>query len=360
MITTAKKRTWVAIAICLAAMAVVFTSCSPTQNDGSPNDVYVAGSEYTSQAQTTTYATLWINGTAQHLSDGSKNTTATSVYVTPADDVYVAGYQDNGTGINRIPKLWKNGIEQNLDNAGSNIGAYSVCVSGNNVYVAGDNATLWMNGKAQQLPIYSTATNRYAFSVTVDNNKNVYVGGTVFYPNIYDNGHQGSPVAKVWKNGVPIDIPDSLGWGKGICTEGNDVYLVGQQEQQVTPGVAEYKWVAVLWAYNKKQNLSNKSRNASAESVYVLDSTIYVAGYEYDLTFNNLSPKLWKIRNGIITEQPLNGSGEWGLARCVFLYGNDVYVAGNGSFGIGYWKNGNPIDISNKKVGGSSFSVFVK
>jgi hypothetical protein len=77
------------------------------------------------------------------------------------------------------------GISDNLSDA------YSVCVSGDNVYVAGyvrygsEIATLWVNGVAQQLSYLSSA----AMSVFVSGD-DVYVAGHV-------NSH-----ATVWKNCV--------------------------------------------------------------------------------------------------------------------------------------------------------------
>ena len=58
------------------------------------------------------------------------------------NDVYVAG-KVNGTAT-----LWKNGIEQTLNFQEP---AYSVYVSGTDVYVIGEKVTLWKNRVAQRL-----------------------------------------------------------------------------------------------------------------------------------------------------------------------------------------------------------------
>jgi hypothetical protein len=62
-------------------------------------------------------------------------------------------------GYNGHPVLWKNGVAQELTEGNgyaTNSNAYSVFVSGNDVYVAGfdNSARLWKNGVAQELNGY--------------------------------------------------------------------------------------------------------------------------------------------------------------------------------------------------------------
>src|SRR5690606_31364312 len=58
-------------------------------------------------------AKIWKNGVAQDLTDGSTLAFAYSVFVS-GSDVYVSGSESNGT--NHDAKLWKNGIAQDLTN----------------------------------------------------------------------------------------------------------------------------------------------------------------------------------------------------------------------------------------------------
>lgn len=67
-------------------------------------DVYVAGHEFQG---TEAVVTLWENGTAQTITDGTRMAIATSVYVTDGD-VYIAGYESNS--VNYVAVLWKNGV----------------------------------------------------------------------------------------------------------------------------------------------------------------------------------------------------------------------------------------------------------
>src|SRR5690606_28029676 len=109
----------------------------------SGGDVYIVG--YVDNS-TTRVATLWKNGVAQDLSDGTNTTYARSVFVS-GSDVYVSGYEYNGTKY--VAKLWKNGVAQNLTSGIVDVQTYSVYVSGSDVYVAGHDghhAAIWKNG----------------------------------------------------------------------------------------------------------------------------------------------------------------------------------------------------------------------
>ena len=78
---------------------------------GSTADVYVAG--YGSQAglDANRVATLWKNGVATRLTDGTWEAYARSVAVS-GGDVYATGYEYDGA--HYIAKVWKNGVATDL------------------------------------------------------------------------------------------------------------------------------------------------------------------------------------------------------------------------------------------------------
>jgi hypothetical protein len=251
----------------------------------SGNDVYVAGYTFSPGE-----AILWKNGTAQSLNNGH---VAYSVYVS-GNDVYVAG--DGYYETNYVAKLWKNGTEQSLSGSTNTTKARSVFVSGNDVYVAGSEYTgygsydpdykstakLWKNGIAQSLS--NGTNNAEAYSVYVSGN-DVYVAGN-------QESGKGRKVATLWKNGVAQSLSGSTSYAEAysVFVSGNDVYVAGYEEKET--GV-----IATLWKNGTAQSLSHSTNYAEARSVYVLSSNVYVAGYEY--TDNGLHgfAKLWK--NGV-------------------------------------------------------------
>ena len=116
----------------------------------SDGDVYVAG--YQNNGSQRTVAKLWKNGEADDLSDGTGNADATAIAVS-GSDVYVAGYEDH-TKV--VAKLWKNGVAQDLSDGTENTWVYATAVSGDDVYAAGQEgnfykAKMWENGVVHDL-----------------------------------------------------------------------------------------------------------------------------------------------------------------------------------------------------------------
>ncbi len=121
------------------------------------NDKYVAGNQ-NNPTTGLAMATIWKNGVYTTLTDGDNSVgVAKSVFVVGAD-VYVAGYEQenySGGGLT-FAKYWKNGAPVKLSTSNSN--ATSIAVFDNDVYVAGweDNGTrnvakYWKNGTAINL-----------------------------------------------------------------------------------------------------------------------------------------------------------------------------------------------------------------
>ena len=80
--------------------------------------------------------------------------------------------------------------------------------------------------------------------------------------------------------------------------------------------------------------LTDGSKDASANSVFVVGEDVYTAGYEYNGT--NYVAKVWKNKKAIFKT---DGSKDAG-ANSVYVVGDDVYVAGSERGAVKVWKNG--------------------
>lgn len=152
-------------------------------------------------------ADIWKNGVVTNLFTGKGSHSDDSQFgemVVNNGDLYVAASIPTYYGA-YIAEYFKNGIATKLSDSTNSSNATSICIVGNDVYVAGSfsekatfgqgpyKATYWKNGKAVYLT--NASQNAYATSITVVG-KDVYVAGNE------SNGK--NDIAKYWKNGVPV------------------------------------------------------------------------------------------------------------------------------------------------------------
>ena len=352
----------------LIPMVLLFaTGCSKDNDDPTPEpdpvyDVYVAGYERNGSNDV---AMLWKNGKPQTLTDGANHAYAQSVYVSGSSsasgqaDVYVSGQEYNGSKY--VAKIWKNGNPQTLTDGTNHANAYSVYVAGSSsgsgpadVYAAGFEhngsnsvAILWKNGVAHTL---SDGTNRAEAKSVFVSDKNVYVVGYELKSHI--------SIAKLWillavetENGVAQDLTDGTNHAEAhaVYVSDGDIYVAGNESNGSSS-------VAMLWKNRTPQTLTNGTIHAKAHSVYVSDGDIYVAGYDRASPLNDRA-RFWK--NGTAE----NLSDLPSIAYSVYATGNDVYVAGfdyNSSSTVAkLWKNGEAQDLTDGTNHALASSVFV-
>ena len=383
------------LALSLIIAAILFVACKSkniiAEGKSSPQpDVYVAG--YVEmpwkEDRSTDIATVWKNGIAQYLTDGTAGyAEARSVFVS-GEDVYVAGYEGN------VAMLWKNGLAQNLTDGTLVARAYSVFVSGKDVYVAGyidkpytefyetsiftgmdttilvcsAHATVWKNGVAQNLT-EGIAGYAEAHSIFVSGD-DVYVAG-------YE-GESINTVAMLWKNGVAQKLFD--GGANSVFVLGNDVYVAGagintfeiEADNDVIDDYIEgpriYRFpFAVLWKDGVAQKLVDentvtvlshedldKVEISAANSVFVSGNDVYVTGYEGGRGESDRLYMLWK--NGVA--QKFADSSYWDSSS-VFVLDNDVYTTGGRTTSV--WKNGveQNLVVDETAISSRTYSVFV-
>jgi hypothetical protein len=234
--------------------------------------------------------------------------------------------------------------------------AFSVFVSGDNVYVAGCEfdannkaiATLWKNGVPTAL-----ADGTEACSVFVSGS-DVYVAGS-------KRDAPGKEIAMIWKNGKPTVLTNGTNnsTAKSILVSGDDVYVAGAVDLEV-------KARATVWKNGVPTTLPDSTKDAFANSIFVSGGDVHVAGAEYivkpirngdEVNSSNIVAKVWK--NGVETLSINNAA-----VRSIHVVGGDVYVAGYEKNSEGrnvarVWKNGVPIALGDATSGDSAMAVFV-
>lgn len=324
-------------------------------------DVFIAG--YDNDGTSSNIAQIWEeDGTKHNLTNGTQFARANSVFVYN-NDVYAAGYEYNGTKY--VAKIWKNGIPQNLTNGTQHARANAVFVYDGDVYAAGyeENGTklvakAWKNGVVQNLT--DGSKNAHAESIFVSNG-DVYVVGIEYDYSV--DGNNVNSVIKLWINGTAQDLTSGFRSvnAKSIFVHGTDVYVAGNEHNGT-------EYIAKVWKNGNAQNLTDGSSSAVANSVFVSNGNVYVAGYEY--IGAEAQPRLWI--NGV--EEPLNydTNKDGGQANSVYVSGSDIYVAGtiketnsagtSSCSSAAFWKNGqvqfisaSPSCVQNTAM----FSVFV-
>ena len=296
-------------------------------------DVYVAG--FDNDGSSSNIAQIWEgDGTKHNLTSGNTNASANDVFVYNGD-VYAAGSERIGT--KSVAKIWKNGTAQNLTNGTQHASARSIFVFEGDVYAAGfeNNGTnhiakIWKNGNVQILS--DGSKNAEAESIYISNG-DVYVVGIEYDYSV--DGNNVNSFIKLWKNGVAQNITNGVNSvnAKSVFVHNNDVYVAGNEYNGT-------KYIAKLWKNGNAQNLTTGTNHAYAESVFVTNGDVYVAGYD------GTQPKLWI--NGVEETLNYDGNLDGGSVNSVYVSGSDVYAAGhltesNGSETCNYaalWKNG--------------------
>ena len=109
--------------------------------------------------------------------------------------------------------------------------------------------------------------------------------------------------------------------------------------------------ISVVWKNGMEIQLTDMENEAEANSVFVSDADVYVAG-----RVDNYAV-VWK--NGVI--QKLTAGNYQAIAKSVYVSGGDVYVAGFENGVAKLWKNGILQSlITDESKSSSANSVFVK
>ena len=263
-------------------------------------------------------------------------------------NIYATGFQDSQGVV--ILRYWKNGIPFTLPNHAnlidvSSLSTTGIAVSGDDVYVSGDDfneltkhsaATYWKNETPFALgdPNYDT----YATAIAVSG-IDVYVSG---YEYRYDlNTNTGNSSALYWKNGVPVILGDTISYSyaESIAVSGKDVYVAG-----IWSAGPNAPSIAVFWKNGTKTVLTDTTVTETAILMIGSGTDIYPAWAEY----NNMGLVQYGNNGMAIPLQTVPGLSS--AVTSMTVSGNDLYASGNNfnngyiggsDYNAVYWKNGN-------------------
>ncbi|QQT33049.1 hypothetical protein I6I99_10975 [Sphingobacterium multivorum] len=311
-------------------------------------------------------------------------------------DVYIAGSWFDRKTQQTLAAYFKNGEPvvlrdgQNLARTESRLSlARSIAINGNDIYVVGnildsrgrDKAAYWKNQKYISLPIKlqsnGDSETSYANGIEVSNG-NVFIfpyqTGTNYYylkngvetnfPDLINPGQindrvhfmsgndiylaYGAEVAAYWKNGVKIQLENTMGRPNhlqvsSIFVSGSDVYVAGYKSYAGTVSGTN-RSMAVYWKNGQEVILSTGSgiyATRLTSSIFVVGSDVYVAGMSVDPNTGEPMAVYWKNGQMVI----LAKGQTFTQALAIAVAGNDVYVAGEHSNYKVYWKNGQEIKL---------------
>jgi hypothetical protein len=304
----------------IIAVTITADACRKNSTPAPAKNVYVAGNFIDR-------AVYWKNDSLIYL--GAAPSDAYAICIS-GNDVYIAGYEF-GSSNNTLATYWKNGNPVHLTDGTYSAEATSIAISGNDVYVAGyqtpqsghTEAVYWKNGVPVTL---SPGSATIANGISVANDS-VYVAGSYGGDAVY------------WANQKVFFLSDLTSYATDIKVSGSDIYVTGD-------AVASSSIQAFYWKNGVPTQLS--TIGGLANSIAIAGNDIYVAGYEYivDTPTDNSVATYWQnniphhLSDGT---KPENATG-------IFVSGNDVYVSGfegDGSLSIvKYWKNGVPVTLT--------------
>jgi hypothetical protein len=303
----------------------------------SGSDVYVAGAVGGSNLQGHDIATYWKNGNPYPLTDGTQEGYSNALAVS-GNDVYVAGgyfggWDSSGNQLPGFAGYWKNSSPVDFSNGSWGIEIRSIFVSGSDVYVAGavdvttqvgpnsyyetPVATVWKNSVPTQLtdPLHFSR----AFSVFVSGT-DVYVAGEAA-----QTAQQLDYTATYWKNGVPITVPASAGSSysslTGIFVYGSDVYVAGGDSLNGAEYWKNGTLVPLLGSYTGQMVVSSGGHTYVAGTNYptyaIGPGIIDGVARGHATSYNYIGATYWKDGYGV----PLAPSAYTSVATAITVVG---------------------------------------
>lgn len=124
-------------------------------------------------------------------------------------------------------------------------------------------------------------------------------------------------LATIWVDGVPTVLSnEGLSEANAVAVYNNDIYVAG------TESLGNGNDILKLWKNNISESLTDGKHHVEARDIVVSEGNVYIAGNQYIGSLNSSIATVWK--NG----QAISLSDERSEANAVYVYNNEVYVAG--------------------------------
>ena len=299
---------------------------------------------------TNPYPGYWINGTWVQLSSSHSTYGEVRALSVSGGKVLAAGAGLIASAGSRFPTgYWLDGNWADLAlPSGYDWGnVYSIVVSGNDLYLAGEifpgyAPGYWLNGTWNGLPTPPGSDVAQAYSLAVSGT-DVYAAGW--------KDSNGAALPGYWLNGTWVDLPLPSGSVGGlvesIVVSGSDVYAAGFADASgaAYAGSPGY-WLNGSWV---GLALPTGLTEGAVTSLVVSGTDVYAAGFSQSA--NAIVPGYWLNGTWVGLTVPLGSDG--GAVTSLVLSDGKVYVAGYSgsldiSFGIagfsstipGYWVDG--------------------
>lgn len=320
---------------------------------------YIAG--YVINENNYSVATVWKDGVAISLTDGTKNSVANSVFEIEGD-IYAGGYIDMDNNKGLCPIIWKNGkVDASLCNE-STSGSINSITKANNIFYAVGCYGEWVDGEYYEFPAIWKDGIRMPLLETPGEASSLSVVGNDVYVGGYEKISKDLSSRIIWKNGTSEKIGED-----GFLADVKALYVDAQNPSDVYLG--GYIWKSgesFTTAYQCKNGeelfLTDGSTHAGVGSIIEYQGNIYAAGYignEYDI----LLSVVWK--NGQVYKIMSDGDKEGHSSINSFLIVDSIeYACGTCNFEdesptAVLWVNGIKTELA-KNVKSEAKSLFIR
>lgn len=213
----------------------------------------------------------------------------------------------------------------------------------------GSSVKCWKNGEV--VPVGpDNGTGLYWVNLSLSDGN---ISGKDIYISAEYNGYSqdDNNYSKYWMNTTRISPTGSdVCYTSKIVVSDNDVYAVGTEVATTVPNTNTR--IATYWKNGMKVRLTDGKRYASAVSIAISGTDVYVAGSENNAEGRSVA-KYWK--NGVATQLTDDASG--GYSIDMVISNGDVYVLGIEEGIYKYWKNGIPTSISDMHFAAKGIAV---